>query len=122
MESERRSERKLHWRVDETATSDELAADPADRADPAIPSRPPVGGGRVVYVDEDGSRRRLPADLAELTAPQRDAAIAALSRSLGAGPQEVARRAAIERLTELRASGKLTAEQFHKERRRLEAY
>lgn len=119
MEFDRRSERKLHWRVDETATSDELAADPAD---PAIPPRPPMGGGRVVYVDEDGSRRRLPADLGELTAPQRDAAVAALSRSLGAGPQEVARRAAIERLTELRASGKMTAEQFHKERRRLEAY
>lgn len=116
MDPDGRSERKLTWRVDETATSDEL------NSDPAVPLPPPAGGGRVVYVDEHGLRRHLPADLTGLTAAQRDAAIGAMSRSLGAGPRDVARRAAIERLTELRAVGKMSEEQYHEERRRLEAY
>lgn len=75
-----------------------------------------------MYVDEHGLRRHLPANLAGLTPEQRDAALAATSQSLGAGPPEVARMAAIERLTELRAAGKMTEEQYHKVRRRLESY
>lgn len=116
MDSDGRSERKVSWRVDETATSDELNSGPPGPVPPA------AAGGRVVYVDEHGLRRRLPADLSTLSAAQRDAAIGAMSRSLGAGPRDLARRAAIERLTELRAAGKMTEEQFHKERRRLEDY
>lgn len=108
--------RKLTWRVDETATSDELASDQAG-SPPA-----PAGGGRVVYVDDEGLRRRLPADLAGLSAEQRDAALAAMSQSLGVGSPDAARLAAIERLTELRAAGKMSEEQFHKVRRRLEDY
>ncbi|MFP5361197.1 MAG: hypothetical protein ACLGI5_00535 [Thermoleophilia bacterium] len=116
MDSDGRSERKPSWRVDETATSDELNAGRAGQVPPA------AAGGRVVYVDENGLRRHLPADLSELSGAQRDAAIGAMARSLGAAPRDLARRAAIERLTELRAAGKMTEEQFHTERRRLEEY
>ena len=112
MDPKGRLRRKLTWRVKERATTDR-AADSA---------RPPADGGRVVFEDEHGRPRRLPADLGELSPEQRDAAIGALSQALGAGPPDAARVAAIERLTEMRAAGKLTEEQFHKERRRLESY
>lgn len=108
--------RRLTWRVDERATSDDVAAGPA----PPLPPAP--GEGRVVYVDENGRRRRLPADLSELSPEERDAAIAATSQALGAAPPDYARMAAIERLTELRAAGRMSEEQYHKERRRLEDY
>lgn len=108
--------RKLVWRVDDSATHAGLTSDEA-----AVPGRPP-GHGCVVYIDEDGRRRRLPADLAELTAEQRDAAITALSQGLGAAPPDAARMAAIERLTEIRASGRISEEQYSRERRRLERY
>ena len=110
MDPKGRLRRKLTWRVKERATTD-LAAD-----------SPPADGGRVVFEDEHGRPRRLPANLGELSPEQRDAAIGALSQALGAGPPDAARLAAIERLTELRAAGKLSEEQFHKERRRLESY
>lgn len=108
--------RRRGWEVDEQATREELESDPDQ------PLRPPDGGGRVVYIDEDGRRRRLPADLGELTPVQRDAAIAAMSQALGGARPDAARMAAIERLTELHAAGKITEEKFHKERRRLESY
>lgn len=112
MDPRERLRKKLTWRVKERATTDRAAASP--------PS--PGEGGSVVFEDEHGRPRRLPANLGELTTEQRDAAIGALSQALGAGPPDAARLAAIERLTELRAAGKLTEEQFHKERRRLESY
>lgn len=52
----------------------------------------------------------------------RDAALAAMSQALGAAPPDVARMAAIERLTELRAAGRISEEQYRDERRRLESY
>lgn len=116
MDWKKLSGRKLTWRVDEAATSDEL------NAEPGVPLRPPAGRGRLVYVDEHGLRRHLPPNLAGLTPDQRDAALAAMSQSLGAGPPDLARMAAIERLTELRAAGKMSEEQYHKGRRRLESY
>ena len=76
-------------------------------------------GGAVVYVDEHGRRRRLPADMDELTAEQRRAAVAALSRALGAPDPHYARLVAVERLTELRAAGKFSEEDYQRERRRL---
>lgn len=106
--------RRLSWQVDESATSADLAADPE------APLPPPSGEGRVVYVDENGRRRRLPADLGDLSPEERDAAIAATSQALGAAPPDHARMAAIERLTEIRAAGRMSEEQYHKERRRLE--
>lgn len=63
---------------------------------------------------------RKPAD--EPSAEQRDAAIAAMSQALGAAPPDLARMAAVERLTEMRAAGTISAEQYRKERRRLESY
>lgn len=42
-----------------------------------------------------------------------------LSLSLGGVPQEEARLAAVERLTELRAEGRVSEEDFIRERRRL---
>lgn len=116
MDWRRRTGRKLRWRVDERATAADLVADQT-----APPGRSPAGG-RIVFVDENGRRRRLPADLAELSAEERDAALAAMSQALGAGPPDVARAAAIERLTELRAAGKISEKQYRRERRRLESY
>ena len=110
--------RKLTWRVDEDATSADALEGRATPWDPSNPS----GGGRVVFVDEDGEQRRLPDDMSQLRAEERDAAIAGMAQALGAGPPDQARMAAIERLTELRAAGKISEEQFHKERRRLEDY
>ena len=111
----KRLRRKLTWHVDDDAMAAELT-----------PDSPPLSegarGGRVVFVDESGRSRRLPADLDELTPEQRDAAIEAMSQALGAPAPDDARMAAIERLTELRASGRMTEEQFQKERRRLEDY
>ncbi|MDP1850194.1 MAG: hypothetical protein Q8K79_20575 [Solirubrobacteraceae bacterium] len=85
------------------------------------PSPGPAAGGRVVYVDEHGQARRLPADLSELSPESRDAAIAAMSQALGARP-DAARVAALERLTELRAAGRMSEEQYRRERRRIEEY
>lgn len=116
MDSEKRTGPEHDWTVDEAATKDEL------RADPEAPLQPPDGGGRVVFVDENGRRRRLPANLGELSSGQRDAALGAMSRALGAGPQDYAKMAAIERLTELRAAGRISDEKFERERRRLEDY
>ena len=116
MGSKRRDGRRLDWRADETATLDDL------RADPTEPLQPHDGGGRVVYVDDDGQRRRLPADLSRLTPEERDAAIRATSQVPGAGAPDTARIAAIERLTEIRAAGRISEENYLRERRRLENY
>lgn len=116
MDWKKRLGRRLVWRVDERATADDAMRGPAPPADPA------EAAGRVVYVDESGERRRLPAEMSQLGPQERDAAIAALSQALGAGPQGYASMAAIERLTELRAAGTISEEQFERERRRLEDF
>ena len=108
-----RLQSKLPWRADEAATVAELKADSPRAA---------AAGGRVVFEDEKGRPRRLPADLGELSPEERNAAIGAMSHALGVGQPDAAKVAAIERLTELRAAGKLTEEQFQKERRRRESY
>ncbi|MDQ3632262.1 MAG: hypothetical protein M3417_13520 [Actinomycetota bacterium] len=76
-------------------------------------------GGALVYVDEQGRRRRLPADMAELTPEERRAAAAALASELGAPDPDYARLAAVERLSELRAAGAVGEEDYKRERRRL---
>jgi len=95
------------WKVDE----DESLARLRRKAEEA--------GGALVYIDENGQRRRLPADLDELSPEQRRAAVAALSSALGAPDPGYARLAAVERLTELRAAGRLSEENYQRERRRL---
>ena len=101
------SDREPAWEVDKEVSLARLR-----RAE-----EPP--GGRLVYVDEHGRRRRLPADLAELTPEERRAAVAALSRALGGPDPDDARLAAVERLTEMRAAGRVSEENFLRERRRL---
>lgn len=75
-------------------------------------------GGKLVYVDEQGRRRRLPAE-EELTSEELRAAADALSSALGAPDPDLARLAAVERLTELRAAGAVSEEDYKRERRRL---
>ena len=115
MDFRKRMGRKLVWHAEEQATTADLMA----RTDQP-PSSPPAEG-LVVFTDENGRQRRLPADLGELSVEERNAAIGALSGALGAAP-DVARMAAIERLTELHAAGRITAEQFEQERHRLQDY
>ncbi len=100
-------ERDPVWKVDEAESKDRLL-EPGDRP-----------GGKIVYVDEDGRRRRLPADMSTLTPAQRRAATAALSSALGAPDPDYARLAAVERLTEMRAAGTVSEENYNRERRRL---
>ncbi len=112
-----RSEPKPVWRVDEDATTDAQLAEPGP-----LPLSSAPAEGRTIFVDQDGRRRRLPADLASLSAEQRDAALTGMSQALGAPPMDLARMAAIERLTELRAAGRISEEKFNKERTRLMNY
>ena len=108
--------RKSPWRVDDEATIDHIRPKVDD------PHRPLPDGGRVVYTDERGRPRRLPADMSTLTTEDRDAAIAALSHKLGAPPPDMARSLALKRLDELRAAGRISEEHYERERARLESY
>jgi len=101
------ADRERAWAVDE---ADSLARlrESGERA-----------GGRLVYVDEHGRRRRLPADMADLTPGEVRAAAGALSSALGAPDPDYARLAAVERLTEMRAAGTVSEENYKRERRRL---
>jgi hypothetical protein len=76
-------------------------------------------GGKLVYVDEHGRRRGLPAERGTLAPEELRAAADALSSALGAPDPDYARLAAVERLTEMRAAGALSEEDFERERRRL---
>ncbi len=67
-------------------------------------------------------RSPAPTDQGDATVDELAAAAAELSSALGAVPIEEARLAAIERLTELRAAGKISAEAFARERQRLLDY
>lgn len=98
---------KKSWKVDE-AESLERLREAGDGP-----------GGRLVYVDEQGRRRRLPADMSELSREERRAAVQALGSALGAPDPGYARLAAIERLTEMRAAGTVSEENYRRERRRL---
>ncbi len=95
-----------------------------DRVESLARSMKPAQGpaGSIVYVDERGRRRRLPADMAALTPEERRAAVAALSSALGAPDPDYARLAAVERLTEMRAAGTVGEEDYQRERRRLMGY
>ena len=80
------------------------------------------GFGRVL----DGFRRRRgrPTNPSweEKSTEELAAAAAELSAVLGAAPIEDARAAAIERLTELRAAGSISEEDYTREKRRLSQY
>ncbi len=106
-ESDGEPDRDPAWQVDKEESLDHLSK-------PGDPS-----GGKLIYVDQHGRRRRLPADMAALTPEDRRAAVAALSSALGAPDPGYARMAAVERLTEMRAAGTLGEEDYKRERRRL---
>ncbi len=107
-------------------SSDQSGQDPAWKVDPeeshAHLVKPDEPGGKLVYVDEHGRRRRLPADVGTLPPHERRAAAAALSSALGAPDPGYARVAALERLAEMRAAGTLSKENYERERRRLMDY
>ncbi len=102
------------WKVDR----DESIARAAERPDHEATGKP--GAGKLVYIDEYGQRRHLPADLSRLSTDERDAAIGALSAALGADP-DYATIAALERLAEMHASGAISEEIYLREKRRLES-
>jgi hypothetical protein len=104
------------WKVEGEASMDSLLGQtsPEDaRAE---------GEGMMIYTDEHGRRRRIPAERGALSRGELRAASNALQADLGAAPVDYARMAAIERLTELRASGKMSEEDFLREKKRLENY
>ena len=105
-------EAKPDWRVDAAASLERLGAAVDDRA-------PQASGGKLVYTDEQGRQRRLPADLSQLSRQEVEAAAKATSYELGAVEPSYAQIAAIERLNELRASGAWSEEDYLREKRRI---
>lgn len=104
---------KPDWRVDAAASLERL------RARPAEVEAPQAGGGKLVFTDERGRRRRLPADMGRLSRQEVEAAAQAMSYELGAVEPSYAQVAAIERLNELRASGAWSEEDYLREKRRI---
>jgi len=97
------------WRVDAEASRERLRDPASGDSD----------GGRLLYTDEHGRQRRLPADLSRLSSAEVAAAARATSYELGAVEPSYAQIAAIERLNELHASGAFSDEDYHREKRRL---
>ncbi len=101
------------WRLDDEASRARLreiaAGGPAARAE----------GGKLLYTDEHGRQRRLPADRGQLTGEEIAAAADALSSALGAPEPSYAQIAALERLNELRTAGAVGAEDYEREKRRI---
>jgi len=104
------------WKVEGEESMDDLV----QRTSPSDPDVD--GGGMMIYTDERGQRRRIPAERGKLSSGELRAAANALRVDLGGAPADYARIAVIERLTELRASGKMSEEDFLREKKRLENY
>ena len=77
------------------------------------------GGGMMIFTDEHGQRRRIPAERGTMSGRDLAAAAQALQQDLGAPTRDYAKVALLERLNELRASGKMSEENFLKEKKRL---
>lgn len=104
------------WKVEGEESMDKLLEQPS-------PNDPNAeGGGMMIFTDERGQRRRIPAERGALSGGELRAAANALQADLGGPAADYARIAAIERLTELRASGKMSEEDFVREKKRLENY
>lgn len=106
-------EAKPDWRVDAVASLERL------RGGAAEVEAPQAGGGRLIFTDERGRQRRLPADLGQLSRQETEAAAKAMSYELGAVEPSYAQVAAIERLNELRASGAWSEADYLREKRRI---
>jgi hypothetical protein len=101
------------WRVDVEASRARLR-DGVPRED--------AGGGELIYTDEQGRPRRLPADSNELSSQEIRAVAKASSYALGAVEPSYVQIVAIERLNELRASGAFSEEDYLREKRRILDY
>ncbi len=77
-------------------------------------------GGWLIYTDEHGVQRRLPAELGQLSTSEIAAAAKATARELGAPDLSYAKLAAIERLNELRSAGAISEENYLREKRRIQ--
>jgi hypothetical protein len=109
-------EKEPVWQVEGEETMDKLV-------EGSSPSDPDFdGGGMMIFTDEHGRRRRIPTERGQLSSAELRAAANALQRDLGAPSASYARVAAIERLTELHASGRMSDEDFEREKKRLENY
>ena len=104
---------KPDWRVDGAASRARLQ-DPTGEA-----AAGEAGMGKLVYTDEHGRRRRLPADLGELSRGEIEAAAKASSYELGAVEPSYVQVVAIERLNELHAAGRFSEEDYLREKRRI---
>ena len=102
------------WEVEQEMTRARLRREATSGTGPGE-----AGGGKMVYTDQHGQRRRLPADMSEVTGPELGAAAQALSSELGAPSPDYARIAAVERLNELHAAGAVSEENYIREKRRL---
>lgn len=95
------------WRVDPESTAAQLLGPGDGPAD------------RLLYVDERGRQRRLPAEPGTLSGPELAAAARATSRALGGGGPSLAQRMALEHLDGLHAAGRFGDADYDRERRRL---
>ena len=77
------------------------------------------GGGMMIFTDEHGQRRRIPAERGTMSGRDLGAAARALQQDLGGPSRDYAKVAVLERLNELRASGKMSEKDFLKEKKRL---
>jgi hypothetical protein len=114
-QGEDRPERAPEWRVDRSASQERL-----QNYDPVAERKGQRVGGWLIYTDEHGAQRRIPAEVGELSTAEIASAAKALSSELGAAEPSYATLAAIERLTELRAAGTISEETYVREKRRLQ--
>jgi hypothetical protein len=77
-------------------------------------------GGWLIYTDEHGAQRRIPAEEGALSSREIASAAAATSIELGAADPDYAKLAALERLNELRVAGAVSEENYLREKRRLQ--
>jgi hypothetical protein len=101
------------WKVEGEESMDSML----EQTPPGDPSYD--GGGMMIFTDEHGRRRRIPAERGTMSGRDLGAAARALQNDLGAAPRDYAKVALLERLNELRASGKMSEENFLKEKKRL---
>ena len=104
------------WKVEGEETMDKML----NQTSPSSPEYD--GGGMMIYTDEHGQRRRLPTERGTMDSRDLRAAARALQADLGGPKPDFARAAVLDRLSELRASGRMSEEDYEREKKRLEGY
>ena len=112
-EGEGRGEEPV-WKVEGEETMDKLQ----NQTPPSSPRYD--GGGMMIFTDEHGRRRRIPVERGQMSSPDMRAAANALQRDLGAPAADYRMGAVMERLNELRASGRMSEEDYEREKKRLQ--